>query len=225
MNLSPSTLNLLVECPHCFWLHFRRGIIRPRGPSPSIAIGVDLAAKAYFDQYRGKDTMPPLLSGKIPGKLAVTLPKWLVYEKPGNTYKIIGKIDELAEVSPGTFAVIDHKTRDKLPEEVHKAHQLQMDVYTWLLEHNGWKTNRMAYLVYYLPGVFTDQGTPFVVDVKAFTTDPVRGKSVYEQALEVLSRDEPPPSHELCEYCIFAKKHSGDYVEKAPTTPQDELPF
>jgi hypothetical protein len=199
--------------------------MRPRGIVPTISTGVDLAAKAYFNLYRGKDTMPPLLNGKIPGHLAQVLPTWLVYENPSSPYKIVGKIDELAEVSPKVFAVVDHKTRDKMPEEVHRAHQLQMDVYTWLLEHNGWKTNRNAYLVYYLPGEFADTGTPLLVDVKAFSTDPDRGKSVYDSAVKLLSKDTPPPSHELCEYCIWAKKYSGAYVAPAETSGQDELPF
>ena len=53
-KLSPSNLNLLEDCPRCFWLHMVKKIKRPMGPMSSIPIKMDSIIKHYFDRYRGQ---------------------------------------------------------------------------------------------------------------------------------------------------------------------------
>ena len=66
IRLSPSTLNLFLECPRCFWLHINKRIQRPRGIFPSLPGGMDLVIKDYFDcEYRGK------IEAKNKGKIAM----------------------------------------------------------------------------------------------------------------------------------------------------------
>lgn len=77
--LSPSTLNLYLECPRCFWLDKIKGIKRPRGIFPSLPSGMDLVIKNYFDKYRLKGELPEEIKNKIKGKLfpdMETLKKW-----------------------------------------------------------------------------------------------------------------------------------------------------
>ena len=68
IRLSPSRLNLFLECPLCFWLE-HQGIHRPRGIFPSLPSGMDLAIKKYFDIFREKNELPPEIDGKVVGKL------------------------------------------------------------------------------------------------------------------------------------------------------------
>jgi len=51
IKLSPSKLNLFLECSLCFWLN-EQGIHRPSGPFPSLPGGMDRKLKIYFDRYR-----------------------------------------------------------------------------------------------------------------------------------------------------------------------------
>jgi len=67
-KLSPSKLNLFLECPLCFWLD-NKGIHRPNGPFPSLPGGMDRKLKVYFDKYRKMGKLPPELNGKVVGKL------------------------------------------------------------------------------------------------------------------------------------------------------------
>src|SRR3989338_1065151 len=63
IKLSPSTLNLFLECPRCFWLDKVKNIKRPRGIFPSLPGGMDRVIKAYFDTFRAKSVLPPELDG------------------------------------------------------------------------------------------------------------------------------------------------------------------
>ena len=48
-KLSPSALNLFLNCPKCFWLDRNKGKKRPRGIYPSLPGGMDAVIKNYFD--------------------------------------------------------------------------------------------------------------------------------------------------------------------------------
>ena len=60
-KLSPSSLNLLKECPRCFWLHFNKNIKRPEGIFPSLPSGMDRILKIHFDSFMEKGKLPPEL--------------------------------------------------------------------------------------------------------------------------------------------------------------------
>ena len=62
-KLSPSTLNVFLDCPRCFWLDKVKNIKRPRGIFPSLPSGMDRAIKVHFDSFRTKGILPPELKG------------------------------------------------------------------------------------------------------------------------------------------------------------------
>ena len=76
-KLSPSSLNLLEECPRCFWLKTVKKIRRPMGPMSSIPIKMDRIIKNYFNKYRGLKQLPPMIDGMVQGRLAIGMPKTL----------------------------------------------------------------------------------------------------------------------------------------------------
>lgn len=125
---------------------------------------------------------------------------WLEYTDKGLSAKLGGYLDECIEES-GHYYVLDHKTRGAAPDSVHKAYQLQMDVYTFLLEENKFPTRRLAYLVYYIPKkIVSGSDFQFEVVVKAIATDPARAKEVFYKALGVL-RGPIPRLGEGCSFC------------------------
>lgn len=199
-RLSSNTLNLFRDCPRCFWLHINKGIKRPKAPMPSITVGLDLVIRRYFNGYREKDILPPILEGKIQGRLLSPLPKTLYLNESRGLF---GRLDECIEMADSTYAPLDHKTRASRPAEVHHAFQFQMAVYTLLLEKNGYKTRGSAYLVYYFPKEGDlHKGFPFDADVFSVRTDPDRAMEVFLLATEILESPIPGPGKN-CAYCSW----------------------
>ncbi|MCX5702011.1 MAG: PD-(D/E)XK nuclease family protein, partial [Candidatus Omnitrophica bacterium] len=167
------------------------------------AMGLDRVIKNYFDQYRSKNILPPFLNGKIPGKLITNLPRkgWLDFIDSKYEVRLGGYLDECIELNDKCFAAFDHKTRGRAPDSIHKAYQLQMDVYTFLLEENKFPNRNTAYIVYYIPKkIIPEFEFEFEALVKEITTDPKRAKSVFHEAIDAL-RNPIPPINKDCEFC------------------------
>ena len=199
-TFSPSSLNLLEECPRCFWRQMDKKIKRPRGPWASIPLKMDRIIKGYFNKYRYQHQLPPMIKGKIPGHLAIDMPRKLnvpLY----NGFSVCGKPDDYLTLDDGSIVVLDHKTKSQAPVSVHKAYELQMNVYSYLLERMGYKTVDRAYLAYYYPSdCDLHNGMPFSCKVIEQKTNPLDAIKIIGKAFKVLSGEIPEPD-ENCEYC------------------------
>ena len=219
-QLSASTLKLFKECPRCFWLHLNKKLERPRGPFPSLPSGIDRVLKGYFDTYRKQGALPPLIEGKLDGTLA-TSALTLGFNDARVGARLWGKLDDCVVLPDQRLAPLDHKTRASAPDDVsytEKYYQFQMDVYTLLLERNGHRTSRTAYVVYYFPtdGALHD-GFPFGVAVHKIPTDPDAAYAVFTAGCRCLEGP-LPLSGELCEFCRWAEARPT-----SPSTVPDDL--
>lgn len=211
VKLSPSSLNLYLDCPRCFWLYLNKNLKRPSIPVATITTGLDRVVKEYFDQYRLKEILPPILEGKVRGKLIRDFPKkgWLDYKDTKLNAQLGGYLDECLDLGGNFFAALDHKTRGSKPDNTHRAHQFQMDAYTFLLEHNGFPTKKTAFLVYYIPRKFAlGQDIEFEIYVSEVKTDPQKAQNVFYEAVGVL-RKPMPLSGKECIFCQWAKTING----------------
>lgn len=201
--LSPSTLNLFRECPRCFWLQVKGKVSRPK-VMPSLPIGMDKVIKEHFDQYRG--SLPPVLQGKVDGKLPLERAGTLLYENNGVVLK--GILDEWLETPDGCIIPMDHKTRASAPAEggVLPIYTFQMSTYTFLLEKTGRKTKNLAHLLYYYPLAAALPSVEFGVTVETVTTEPESVQAVIDGAVQCLAGEIPQPS-EKCEFCGWAQKN------------------
>ena len=205
-QLSATTLKLFQECPRCFWRHVNQKIVRPRGPFPSLPSGIDRVLKHYFETYRTEQALPPLIAGKLDGTLSTT-PLTLGFNDAQTKARLWGKLDDCVILADGRLAPLDHKTRASAPDDLsytEKYYKFQMDVYTLLLERNGHRTSRTAYVVYYfpVPGVL-HRGFPFEVAVHKIATDPDGAYAVLAAGCRCLSGP-LPASAETCEFCRWA---------------------
>lgn len=199
--LSPSSLNLFEECQRCFYLQVVKKIRRPRGPMSSIPIKMDSIIKKYFNTYREKGILPPLIEGKIKGVLPLDMPKTLYYEDKKNGVILKGLPDEYLQTEDQFIVPFDHKTKSKAPEETHPSYQLQLDCYTFLLETNGYKTRNFGYLAYYHPEQCElHNGMDVQVTIIKVKTDPERVRKTLKKASEVLN-GKLPKVNRACEYC------------------------
>ena len=208
IKLSYSTLYLFVECPRCFWLQMNRRIFRPEKPVATITIGLDRVIKEYFNQYREKDKLPPLIERKITGTLIRNLPNWLEFIDKDYDAKLYGYLDECLLIGDNLYAVLDHKTRGNIPKGTHSAYQLQMDVYTFLLEQNNFPTKNLAYLVYYIPKEVNLLSNGFQFDVYPIElkTDPKRAKQIFYEAVSVLKKAQIPKQGKDCLFCNWLER-------------------
>ena len=202
-QLSASTLKLFQECPRCFWLQVNKRFERPRGPFPSLPSGIDRVLKGYFERYRRTKQLPPLIAGKVEGRLAST-PLTLGFDDAQTKTRLWGKLDDCLLLDGDRLAPLDHKTRASAPEGISyttRYYQLQMDVYTLLLERDRQPTTRSAYVIYYVPveGEL-HKGFPFDVVVHKVPTDPDRAYEIFAEACRCLAGF-LPDAGAGCPYC------------------------
>lgn len=213
IELSPTTLNLFLECPRCFWIRMKEKKYRPQGPFPSLPNGIDLFLKEYCDYFRGKPDLPPVLNGMgIKGNIIpdqVLIDKWrrgegLKVQGSNSGIILYGKLDEALLLEDGSYAPFDFKTRGFPPKETHASYQLQMDVYSLLLQENGCKISDIAYLAYFYPkrGVmhFEKDNLPFSIAVCELKINRDQAKQVFKEAVECLNKDCPEPNP-CCAFC------------------------
>lgn len=206
--LSASKLNLLRDCPRCFWRSVHLKDERPRGIVASIMNGVDLALKEVYEQYRG--TLPREYVGAVGGVLmgdTEKLRKWrhwktglqCVSESLG--VKIIGAIDDCVISPAGAYRPLDYKTKGKEPDDPGlQYYQTQHDIYQLLFHKNGLKVDGVAYLAYYFP--VADRELGWGCKVFEISASAEQGVKTITDAVKVLDGEEPPAS-KTCEYCAY----------------------
>ncbi len=221
LKISRANLQLMKECPRCFWLYKHKDIRRPQGYPYTLSIAVDQLLKHEFDEYRERGEMHPVLigyEGLAEAKLfpdQVQLQKWrnnfegLKYHDEGLDATLFGAVDDMLEFSDGSLAVIDYKSSGAKEISVYDDYKMQMDVYTHILEQIGYKTARKGYFVFFQ--VDKTDGfngrLPFRGQIRDVDADPSYIHDMFKQAVELARSDTPPLSHAECEYCIWAEHH------------------
>jgi hypothetical protein len=78
-----------------------------------------------------------------------------------------------------------------------------MNLYTLLLESNGHKTKRLAYLLYYHPIQVKEHGLiQFDISVREMATDPEAAERLFKDAVSVLNGP-VPDSSSSCGFCSW----------------------
>ncbi len=204
-KLSPSSLNLLRECPRCFWLQVKQKVRRPRSPFPTLPSSLDRLVKAACLPFRDTDRLPPFLAAAgLAGRLVH--PALKAWQEPETGLVVSGFLDECLEVPGQGFAPVDHKTRGTKAERVHPSYEVQLDIYALMLQGNGRPLLGNGYLVYYIPGEQWDPATglQFIVDVQKVAVAPRRALALVQEAKRVLDLSQMPDPSERCDYCRWA---------------------
>lgn len=218
IKLSPNSLNLFLECPHCFWLEKKMGIRRPQPYPYALNTAVDVLLKAEFDDYRAKGEKHPLLvSHNIAAKLFSNqdlLNQWrdnragIRYYDEELDATLFGAVDDILEFSNNKLAPLDYKSTGSNVPTVYDRFQIQMDTYTYLLEKNGFLTPRKGYLAFYI----VDKGSgfgdrlPFRKELHEIDTDPSDIPTLFRDAVRLLRMDVPPLHSPDCAFGQWFKK-------------------
>lgn len=165
----------------------------------------DGVVKKYFDAYRQKGILPPMVEGQLQGKLENPFQEIYFYSNSAE-YGLKGKLDECLVTEQGTFTPVDHKTSSSDPREktTLPAYQAQLNMYAFLLEANRKPTTGIGHLIYFYPDVGDElhNGFPMVIHIETLQTDPMAAKAKYEKAIEVLEGPMPERSKE-CPFCTW----------------------
>jgi len=216
IQLSPNSLNLFLECPHCFWLDKNLGIKRPPPYPYALNSAVDGLLKEEFDTYRAKNLPHPLLAeNNIKAHLfgnQKLLNQWrnnfagIRYFDEALQATLFGAVDDVLEFEGPegcpTIAPLDYKSTGSTAAKVYDRFQLQLDTYTFLMEKNGYKTPRKGYLAFYIVDKsrgFIDR-LPFRKEVVEIDTNPSDIYEIFKDAVGCLKNQTPPPHSSDCQF-------------------------
>lgn len=210
-KLSPSSLNLMKECPRCFWLDKHNVWKRPSGIFPSLPSGMDKILKVHFNKFRDKGELPPELCNNedcLNLKLFDDKEKLKTWQnnlrgiswedKEGNI--LHGAVDNIL-VHGKKLIVLDYKTRGyDLKEDTHEHYQNQLDFYNFLLRKNGFSTEDFAFLLFYIPKEVMSTGEViFDTTLKKMVINVENAEEIFEKALKLLKGECPERGCQWCE--------------------------
>ena len=210
-KLSPSALNLMEECPRCFYLDKHKVWKRPQGPMSSLPNGMDKILKIHFDKFMNKEQLPPELKENSHSKdmklfnNIELLKQWrnnlkgIRYEdKEGNI--LFGAVDNIL-VKGNKLIVLDYKTRGfALKEDTADRYQNQLDIYNFLLRKNNYETEDFAFILFYIPKEVTETGEViFDTELVKRNTNVKNAENLFNKALKLLNGECPQKTCEWCE--------------------------
>jgi len=174
---------------------------------------MDGVLKKHFDKFMERGKLPPELCNDSECKnLKLFDDKELLKEwrnsrkglwfedKEGNI--LHGGIDNmLVNKTNNKLIVLDYKTRGfPLKEDTHEHYQDQLNIYAWLLEKLGHKTEDYAYLLFYYPKEVLETGeVVFDTVLKKMNTHHKNAERLFMKAIKMLNEDCPKESCEWCE--------------------------
>lgn len=201
--LSHSGLEILYRCPRCFWLKYNKGIEQPEGVVSRLPDRFDRIIKNYFSLYRKIGELPPMIEGKVKGKLENPFQEIYFYSL-NEKYGFYGKLDECLISEDKKYTPVDFKTSSSDPREkgTLQAYQNQLDEFSFLLEMNGKKTSGIGHLIYFYPQQSKNlhNGFPMLVHVETIKTKPEEVKPRLLEAIKILEGNIPKPAKD-CEFC------------------------
>lgn len=218
LKLSRWQLDLFVSCPRCFWTLKRHNISQPKGFPLALNTAMDLLLKAEFDEFRRQGLPHPLLTAfKLDAKLfgdAAKLQEWrnpyqgLRWTDPATGHTLFGAVDDILELPDGSLAVLDYKSSGARAITIYPSYQLQMDVYTYLLQQLGYRTAPRAFFAFFV--AVKDDGfngrLPFRGTLVEVAANPGRVPALFEQAIALAQSDRMPACGAECDVCRWTEQ-------------------
>mgnify|MGYP001587637025 FL=1 len=210
-KLSPSSLNLMVECPRCFWLAQHDVWKRPAGIFPSLPSGMDNILKEHFDKFMARGLLPPELCNNSHCNDMKLFDDSELLKIWRSNFKGISWTDDAGNVLRGAvdnllvkgkkLIVLDYKTRGfPLKEDTHEHYQDQVDIYNFLLRKNDYETENYAFLLFYHPKEVLNTGeVVFNTDLKKMKVDVKNAENIFKNAIKLLNSPCPKKSCVWCE--------------------------
>jgi CRISPR/Cas system-associated exonuclease Cas4 (RecB family) len=220
-KISRSKIDRFKECPRCFYIDRRLGTDRPPGFPFNINSAVDSLLKSEFDVHRAEGTAHPLQ--KAYGLNAVPAPHEQINEwrenfkgvqfhhEPTNLI-ITGAIDDLWIDEEGDYIVVDYKATAKkepvtnIDQGWQISYKRQMEIYQWLLRHNGLSVSNTGYFVYCTgrpDAEAFDARIDFDIHLIPYDGNDRWVESTIHKIHACLNQDQIPSAGQYCDYCAY----------------------
>ena len=211
-RLSPSSLNLMRECPRCFWLEKNNIWKRPAGIFPSLPNGMDRVLKTHFDKFRDMGQLPPEIRNHHHTQGLNLFDNKDLLKTWRNNLRGISWEDEKGNMLHGAvdniltngkkLIVLDYKTKGFPIKDENKSgdsYQNQLDIYNFLLRKNGFETEDYAFLLFYIPSRVLETGEVVFETVLARrNVDIKNAERLFEKAIKLLNEECPEKG---CDWC------------------------
>ena len=227
-KLSRSRIENYMRCPKCFYIDRRLGVETPPSYPYTLNSAVDTLLKKEFDLLRQNGEAHPLMKkygvDAIPAEHDM-LDKWRVnftgvqYLHEPTNLLLFGAIDDLWINQQGEYIVVDYKSTSKneeiiaLDKDWQDAYKRQMEIYQWLVRHNGLVVSKTGYFVYCNGRKDVDKfdgKLEFDVTLIPYEGNDDWVEGVIKEIHKCLNSDAIPEPGEDCDFCSYR-----DAVEEA----------
>jgi hypothetical protein len=220
-RISRSKIDLFLDCPKCFYLDRRLGIVPPSNFPYSLNSAVDILLKKEFDGYRAEAQAHPLMMAAgiqaVPynhpqiGLWRDSLKGGITYGYPGTNLLITGAVDDVWINSNEELIIVDYKATAQAREvsidaDWQKSYKRQMEIYQWLFRKNGFKVVDTGYFLYC--NGLTDreafnQRLDFDVSLIPYIGSDTWIDGAIKDIDQCLSLEDIPKSGSNCLYCQY----------------------
>ncbi len=227
-KLSRSRIDLFLSCPRCFYIDRRLGVDRPPGFPFAINSAVDNLLKNEFDTLRHAGETHPLIEQfGIDARPVehVELGVWrenfkgVQYLDEVNNFIVTGAIDDLWINSAKEYIVVDYKATAKSEPVTqlgvggyHDGYRRQMEIYQWLLRHNGLRVSDVGYFVYCTgqpDNARFDAHVDFDMHIIPYKGDDRWVQSVLNDIKKTLDHDAIPDASSNCDHCLYVRDRAN----------------
>ncbi len=234
-TISRSKLELLENCPRCFYMDCRLGIGRPGFPPFTLNSAVDNLLKNEFDLLRksgqkhalmeqyGIDAIPydhedlPKWRGEVTGYRYIGIS---CLHEPTN-FKITGMVDDVWQDSHGKLCIVDYKATSttkqiSLDDQWKQGYKRQMEVYQWIFRQCGYNVSDTGYFVFANAKKDLERFDGKLEFEMSILTHEGKDSWVEGQILKaktLLDADQIPAAASECEYCTY-RRSSVEQVSK-----------
>lgn len=220
--LSRSKIDLLRQCPRCFYLDRRLGIARPPGLPFSLNSAVDALLKKEFDVHRKNGTPHPLMTAAGIDAVPFRHPEIEIWRSnfkgiriphTASGFELFGAVDDIwQENGTSRLIVVDYKATSKdaevsLDADWQDGYRRQVEFYQWLLRQRGFEVSPTAWFVYAngckdRPGF--DAKLEFRINLLPHEGNDEWVKDAVLEARRVLDLDRVPEQNPECTFCSYA---------------------
>lgn len=221
-KLSRAKIEMFFECPRCFYIDRRIGVVRPPSYPFNLNIAVDHLLKKEFDILR-KQKKPHEMF-KLENLKAIPfehedLDIWRenfkglqVLHKKTNLL-LTGAVDDIWINQNDELIVADYKATSKdskitLDSEWQNGYKRQMEIYQYLLRKMNFKVNSTGYFVYcnaLKSKDDFDHHLTFDIQLIPYTGNDSWVDGAIDDIHKCLNKKSAPEPSDTCAYCSYKK--------------------
>lgn len=225
-NVSRSKIDFFLECPQCFYLDRKLGIVRPDMPGWSLNSAVDTLLKNEFDVLREQKNPHPLMTQYGIDAIPFYHPDFPVWRDDNNkrigasflhkptNLNICGIVDDIWQnTKTQELHIVDYKSTStdykiSLDGEYKLGYKRQMEIYQWIFKKMGFSVSNTGYFLF----ANATKNRPGFHGKLEFETSiiPYQGSGDWvEPAIinikKCLDADTVPESGPNCQHCAYRK--------------------